>query len=115
LMLLTLVIITGSVLFLRYYSFVFAREIQGELVAIDIPKESDAMQESFLFMIAIRTTQGDIFVATSEDRQWKVAQKGQCVVAKYFPYPPWQMDKFGSYHGAKLLKLFDCALQNPGI
>lgn len=104
--LLILLLVTSSFLLLRYYSFIFARQIEGQIVALDLPASTP--QESFSFMIAIQTKAGDIFVATSEDRQWKMAQKGQCVVAKYFPYAPWQMDKFGSYHGAKLLKLFDC-------
>jgi hypothetical protein len=62
----------------------------------------------FSYAVAIRDSRGEIHTASTEDRQWAVAQKGQCVEAKYFPYPPWQLDKAGTYHSARLLRLYEC-------
>lgn len=62
----------------------------------------------FSFAIAIRDLKGDIVTASSEDRQWAVVDKGQCVQARYFPYPPWELDKAGTYNGARLIKIYDC-------
>ncbi len=62
----------------------------------------------FSFAVAIKVPSGEIFTASSEDRQWAVVEKGQCAEVKFFPYPPWQLDKSGTYFGARLLKLFAC-------
>lgn len=59
-------------------------------------------------------TSGEIFTASSEDRQWAAVQgEGLCAEAKFFPYPPWQLDKAGTYHGARLLKLWNCSEKKP--
>jgi hypothetical protein len=66
----------------------------------------------FSFAIAIRDQKGTIHTASAEDRQWAVVEKGQCVEAKFFPYPPWNLDKSGTFFGARLLKLYDCKSQS---
>ncbi len=62
----------------------------------------------FSFAVAIKEKSGEIVTASTEDRQWAVAQIGRCVEAKYYPYPPWNFEKSGTYHDARLLKLYDC-------
>ncbi|MCB9027485.1 MAG: hypothetical protein H6625_14295, partial [Bdellovibrionaceae bacterium] len=62
----------------------------------------------FSFAIAIRNVNGDIVTASTEDRQWAVAKVGQCVQAKVFPYPPWDLEKAGTFFGARLKNLSDC-------
>ncbi len=100
----------------RYYSYVFARDVKGQVIGIDRVTQPDTViggrtlpaAQLYSFAIAIKNDKGEIITASSEDRQWAVVEKGQCVEAKYFPYPPWQFDKGGTYFGARLLKLYDC-------
>ena len=65
--------------------------------------------QMFSFAVAIKDSHGEIVTASSEDRQWSVVEKGQCAEALYFPYPPWALDKAGTYYGARLTRLYDCA------
>ena len=101
----------------RYYSFVFAKTVHGTITGIDRVTQANTLigtttqippSQIFSFAIAIKELGGNIVTASSEDRQWAVAEKGQCVEAKFFPYPPWQLDKSGTFYGARLLKLSDC-------
>jgi hypothetical protein len=102
---------------IRFYSYVFARHITGKIVAIDRVTQPSAIMSSgspipasqiFSFAVAIQDKAGEIVTASSEDRQWAVVEKGQCAEAKFFPYPFWQLDKAGTYFGARLLKLYEC-------
>ncbi len=109
-----------SVMFVLYYSLIFSRKVTG--VVMDIQKvemsnaivsrmaRGDSGDLAYLhsFAIAIKENSGEIMTASSEDRQWAVVKAGQCVEAKYFPYPPWNLEKSGTYYGARLLKLEDC-------
>lgn len=109
-----------SFVFVAYYSYIFSRKVTG--VVIDVQKvelsnaivggmtKGNGSELAFLhsFAIAIKEASGEIVTASSEDRQWAVVKAGQCVEAKFFPYPPWNLEKSGSYHGARLLKLEDC-------
>jgi len=119
-----LVIFILSFGFIEYYSFLFARTVKG--VVIDVqkiemegailsrPSRLDSggdMPFMHSFAIAVKESSGEIVTSSSEDRQWAVVKTGQCVEAKYFPYPPWNLNKSGTYYGARLLKLSDC---DPG-
>lgn len=113
-----LVIASGSYLTIRFYSYVFAKTITGEIVKVERVNQNDTIissgravpaQQLFSFAVAIRDEKGEIHTASSEDRQWAVAQEKQCATAKFFPYPPWDLDKGGTYYGARLIRLFDCA------
>lgn len=111
-----IVIIAGSYLTVRYYSYLFAKTITGEIVKVERVNQNETIiagrpvspMQMFSFAIAIRDEKGEIHTASSEDRQWAVAQEKQCATAKFFPYPPWDFDKSGTYHGARLIRLFDC-------
>jgi hypothetical protein len=104
-------------LIVEYYSIVFSRTVTGKVVAIDRVTQPNTLignggqipaSQIFSFAIAIRDTQGEIITSSSEDRQWAVVEKDQCASAKFFPYPPWQFEKAGTFYGARLLKIFDC-------
>ena len=91
--------------------------MKGKILAIDRVTQPNTLigpggpvpaSQIFSFAVAIRDEQGEIVTASSEDRQWAVVEKGQCGEAKFFPYPPWKLDKGGTYFGARLLKLYDC-------
>jgi hypothetical protein len=110
---LSLILISAGVI--QYYSYVFARHVNGEIVGIDRVTSPSAIigrgipdSQIFSFAVAIQIADGEIITASTEDRQWAVAEKGQCAEAKFFPYPPWQLDKSGTYFGARLLKLHSC-------
>jgi hypothetical protein len=116
-----LLILTGTIC-IRYYSFVFARHVEGEIIGIDRVTQPSMVigagsqipaSQVFSFALAIRDKNGEIVTASSEDRQWAVVEKGQCAEAKYFPYPFWELDKSGTYFGARLLKLYNCKEEEP--
>jgi hypothetical protein len=111
-----LVVAIGATFF-KYWSYIFARTVSG--VISDVQKvgtpvvvtgsSAATARELFSFAIGIRESSGEIVTSSSEDRQWAVAKAGQCAEAKFYPYPPWDFDKSGTYFGARLLKLHDCA------
>jgi hypothetical protein len=104
----------------RYYDYVFSRSVHGAILRVERVSDPGALiangaavpaTQLFSFAVAIKDEKGEIHTASSEDRQWAVAQPGQCAEARFFPYPPWQFDKSGTYHGARLLKLSDCPVK----
>jgi hypothetical protein len=116
LFLILIIVAAGAFLTVRYYSYIFAKTVTGEIVKVERVNQNEAIitgrpvapMQMFSFAVAIRDDQGEIHTASSEDRQWAVAQEKQCATAKFFPYPPWDLDKSGTYHGARLVRLFDC-------
>lgn len=100
------------------YSVIFSKTVVGEITAVErveIPvalmsrTDSDITSKVFSFAIGIRDAQtGEIFTASSEDRQWAVAQVGKCAEAVFLPHPPWNLTKKGTYFGARLVRLNDC-------
>jgi hypothetical protein len=110
-----LIVLAAAFAGIRYYEFVFARDVQGQIVGVEHVMQPSAIitgnqiaPQVFSFAIAIKEKSGEIVTASSEDRQWAVVKQGQCAEAKFYPYPPWQLDRSGTYHGARLLKLYDC-------
>ncbi len=104
---------------LKNWSFVFSKRVDGQVVSVERVTSvntsvNSTLTESALYSFAIaireKNKEGfEIFTASSEDRQWAVVKAGQCVEARYFPYPPWDLDRSGTYFNARLLKLKDCA------
>jgi hypothetical protein len=97
------------------WSFVFKKRIVGEIVAVE--RVNDALivaganqpinSQVFSFSVGIKDLKsGEIHMSSSEDRQWAAVQKGNCVVAAYFPYPPWMLSKANTNHNARLLRNF---------
>ncbi|WP_413584321.1 hypothetical protein [Bdellovibrio sp. HCB274] len=115
-----LVIIGGLLwIVLANYSVIFSKTVIGEVINVErvelpvalIARSGGELNEKvFSFAISIKdTTTNEIFAATSEDRQWAIVQKGQCAEAVYLPYPPWELKKRGTYFGARLVRLSECA------
>ncbi|WP_415063775.1 hypothetical protein [Bdellovibrio sp.] len=100
------------------YSVIFSKTVVGEITGVErveIPvalvsrSDSDITSKVFSFAIGIKDKKtGDIYTASSEDRQWAVAQPGQCAEAVFLPYPPWEFTKKGTYFGARLVRLYEC-------
>ena len=115
-------LITIAVIFLFWifvvnWSFVFKKKVIGEAVAIEriagamaivTSDQAPINSQVFSFSVAIKDrNSGEIFMASSEDRQWAAVTKGNCVIAAYFPYPPWRLlDKGMTDHNARLLRNF---------
>lgn len=119
LFLLTLVVFLIWI-FVFNWSFVFKKRIVGEVVAVE--KVSGVMTvitsanapinpQVFSFSVALKDLKtSEIHMASSEDRQWAAVQKGNCVIAAFFPYPPWNFTKGMTAHNARLLKNYEnCA------
>jgi hypothetical protein len=115
-LLVVLVLVAGFTC-VEYYEYVFARHVEGEIVDVKNVLQDQMVitngaktlsPQVFSVAVAIRIKDGEIVTASSEDRQWAVAQKGQCAKSTYFPYPPWDLQKAGTYHNARLEKLEDC-------
>ena len=119
-----LIIMGSSVAFVRFYSYIFAKEVAGIIINVEKPiapmaimggggeNQKFAEKQMFSYAVAIQMEDGEIITASTEDRQWSVAEKGKCVVAKFYPYPPWEFDKSGTYFGARLLNLRECPKTN---
>jgi hypothetical protein len=99
------------------YSFVFSKKIVGVVVGIEKVTTNFAVIQSagspaspqmFSYAVAIKDKNGEIHTASSEDRQWAVVEKGKCIEAKYYPYPPWDLEKGGTYFNARLDRMFEC-------
>lgn len=116
----TLVILgLAGFIFVTYYPFIFSRKVNGVIESIQrIDMNVSLLQQSgqdfnpqlFSFAVAIKDTKtGEIVTASAEDRQWAVASKGQCAQAVFYPYPPWNVMKSGTYYNARLDHLSDCS------
>lgn len=110
------VILSSGLVIFQFYGYLFAKTVNGEIMGIERVNLPTAIlgvgdvptAQMFSFAIAIKDPNGEIFTASSEDRQWAVANKGLCAEAKFFPYPPWNLEKGGTFHGARLVRLTDC-------
>ena len=112
--------------FVLNYDFIFkkqvigyvvaAEKINGPLAVIDGNSKIPFNPQLFSFSIGIKDRfSGEIFMASSEDRQWAAVNLGNCVIAAYFPYPPWRLDKGSTSHNARLLRNFTNCEQLPKL
>ncbi len=112
-LLLLLLLLSGSGFVLyRYYSYFFSRTVTGLIVNVESATPA-ASRDTMTFAVAIQTRGGEIVTGASNDREWAVARPGLCARARFFPYPPWQLDKAGTYFNVRLLKLFVCHETSP--
>lgn len=117
LVVLLILFVVFAALSVRFYSYVFAKTIRGEIVRVERVIDPNAVMvlggtapnpQMYSFAIAIKDDKGEFHTASTEDRQWAVVEKGQCAEARFFPYPPWNLAKANTYYGARLERLFDC-------
>ena len=114
-----LLVVSGfsGYILVSYYSYIFSKNIDGKLEGVERVTSPTALlgnvpsSQVFSFAIAIRTPDGEIYTASSEDRQWSIAKQGMCAKVKFYPYPPWDFEKGGTYFNARLIKLHDCPMQ----
>lgn len=107
-------------LYLVYYPYVHQRHVVGTVKGVEqifetaaiVSTGGDPSTKIYSFAIAVqdkKTT--EIVTGSTEDRQWAVVKEGQCVEAVFFPYPPWNLQKSGTYYNVRLKKLFDQCLE----
>lgn len=105
--------------FVEGYSYIFAKTIEGKIEKVERVQINVALMQNsaadgklnpelYSFAVAIKSADGRIWTASAEDRQWASMKEGTCVTAKFFPYPPWRLDKSGTYFGARLLDAKEC-------
>jgi hypothetical protein len=111
-------------IFFANWSFIFKEKVVGEVVAAERVNQNLTVitdpnakinPQVFSFSVAIKDQHtGEIHMASSEDRQWAAVTKGNCVVAAFFPYPPWRiLDKGMTNRNARLLRNFTSCDQIP--
>jgi hypothetical protein len=114
-------------IFVTYYSYIFADNVEGEIFKVERvtqptmiigssanPKVNAASSVAMhSFAVAVKAQDGNIYTASSEDRQWAVAVPGCHVVAKFYPYPFWVLEKSGTYFNARLESMRDCPSGTP--
>jgi hypothetical protein len=112
-------LVGAVIVFINFYSYIFAKTVRGEVVGIRYLSDNMAIVSStnaksepsskvFSFSIGIKDLKtGEIITSSSEDRQLGVVKEGQCATVKFFPYPPWKLDKDGTYFNARLEKLYE--------
>lgn len=99
------------------YSVIFSKTVIGEITAVErvelpgmlMTRTNEVTSKVFSFAIGIKDSKtGEIYTASSEDRQWAVAAPGQCAEAVFLPYPFWELTKKDTFFGARLVKLYEC-------
>lgn len=105
--------------FIWGYPYIFAKTVEGVVEKVERVELNVALMQSntpsdklnselYSFAVAIKSADGTIHTASAEDRQWAAVSEGVCVTAKFFPYPPWKLDKSGTFYGARLLESRVC-------
>lgn len=99
-----------------FYPYIHARTVLGPVNGVKqlhenaaiIAGSMDPTTKIYSFAVGVKdnSTQ-EIVTGSSEDRQWGVVKEGQCVEAKFFPYPPWNLNKAGTYYNVRVQKLYD--------
>ncbi|MDX9730444.1 MAG: hypothetical protein RBT63_01620 [Bdellovibrionales bacterium] len=112
-----LVLVGVGFILVTYYSYIFSRTVVGRIDNVARVTGVTAMiggarslteSQLHLFSVSIRQPNGEMITAISEDGQWAIAKSGLCVKAKYYPYPPWNLKRAGTYFNARLLTMADC-------
>lgn len=96
------------------YSWVFATTLEGQILAVEkvgqvqvaiIDNKNVGSLFSYAVKLLIKREDGseEIITGSSEDRQWSVAQIGECVKARFQPYPPWNLEKAGTFFNVRLM------------
>jgi hypothetical protein len=98
------------------YSFIFSKKVMGEIVEVDRVAQPDMIFSGkqvdpaliHSFAVAVKDESGEIFTSSSQDSDWAAAKKGMCVQARFFPVPPWDFERAGTYLNVRILQLRDC-------
>ena len=99
----------GSYLVYQKYGLLFAKSIDGQIVALETIQNFERRHpDDSGYAVGVQNAAGEIFAAKSLGEEWRIAHKGQCIRAKFFPYPPWDLQNRGTYWGVRVLNLKNC-------
>lgn len=96
------------------FSWIFSKNVQGEVIEIERITSPEAIlgqvTRSHLhsYAVLIQDREGVMYTASSEDRQWQVVKKGFCVLATLYRYPPWDLERGGTFYNARLKQVYKC-------
>jgi hypothetical protein len=102
--------------YLIFYSYIHKRTVVGTVNGVKqllenaaiVTGSADPTPKIYSFAVAVKDLNSqEIVTGSSEDRQWGVVRDGQCVEADFFPYPPWNLQKSGTYFNVRVQKLYD--------
>ncbi len=105
---------------ITFYPYIFAKTVVGKIEKVERVQVNVALMQNnqgtnekmdpqlFSFAVAIKDDTGAVHTASAEDRQWAAVSEGLCVTAKFFPYAPWNLEKAGTFYGARLLESHVC-------
>lgn len=102
---------------INYWPYIFAKTVTGKVLRVERVTEVTALinmpqavdpAQMYSFAVSIRDDRGEIWTSSGDDRKWAVVQAEQCVEARFYPYPPWELGKSGTYNNARLIRIFDC-------
>lgn len=107
--------------FFNYYSWIFAKTVTGTILDVQRVTDPTAIiggsrltsEQLHSYSILIEGQDGKMYTTSSEDRQWQVAGKGYCVTALLYRYPPWDLEKSGTFFNARIKEIRRCGGQPP--
>ncbi len=109
-------ILVAASVYMVYYSYFHSRTVIGPVSGVKqllentaiLAGNQDPSSKIYSFAVGVKDTKTqEIVTGSSEDRQWGVVKDGQCVEAVFFPYPPWNLQKAGTYFNVRVHKLYD--------
>lgn len=101
---------TGFLVYFKY-PLLFSETVEGRVIGVS--RVSGEAEDHFVVAIRIRT--GRIYSAKASDARWALVNPGQCAEARFFPFPPWNLENRGSYEKAMLLNPKDCGPQDGAM
>ncbi len=114
-MVLLLFLGAGGYFFYNYYYWIFAKTVKGKILDVQRVTNPTAIINSNVseaqihsYSVLIEGEDGKLYTASSEDRQWQVAGKGYCVTTKLYRYPPWNLNKGGTFFNARIEEMSRC-------
>ena len=110
------VVIGGGVALVAInYSWVFSKRVTGQVVDVERVTDPTAVfgsrateQQMYSYSVLIQGDDGVLYTSSSEDRQWQVVKKGYCIEALLYRYPPWELDRAGTFYNARVKKVNVC-------
>ncbi|MGZ3722770.1 MAG: hypothetical protein ACXVA9_07570 [Bdellovibrionales bacterium] len=110
-----IVLLVIGTLVITNYEWVFSKRVTGQVVDVERVTDPQAVlgnrmteAQMYSYSILIQGDDGHLYTSSSEDRQWQVVKKGYCVEALLFRYPPWVLDKAGTFFNARLKDVKIC-------
>lgn len=114
-MVLLLFLVVSGYVFYNYYYWIFSKTVKGKILDVQRVTNPTAIINSTVteaqihsYSVLIEGEDGKLYTASSEDRQWQVAGKGFCVTVKLYRYPPWDLNKGGTFFNARIEEMSRC-------